>query len=262
MFAPRNITVHFWPLFLKDTLRNGSNPEGSSMRLRLLIVLTAALALGQQAKADSIYSYALGLSLQNTCLPGSEVSINAFLLNTGSAAITFAPNFPGGLPSAQGGSVPFLSFNDGDSQWSILNNGFSSPNFFAQFGGVTVDPGQVFQFTFGTFEAPQNQPLGASAIPQLNFGIDFTDSIEGNLLGICPGDCGFNNTAHPIFTLGNTSSNTDLTYFQGTTIDRSPVSVPEPSTWQLTIVALTTTAGFFLYQNKKRSRVSATSIFQ
>jgi hypothetical protein len=210
------------------------------MRLRLLGVLIVALSLGQLAKADS-FSYSLGVSLQNTCLPGSVVSIDAFLMNTGSAPIVFAPSFPGGTPSAQGGSVPFAAV-DGEGQWSILSSGFSYSNFYSQFAGVTVDPGHVFEFSYGTFQAPTNQAMGTSATPELNFGIEFTDMIEGNLLGICPQECGFNNTPHPTFTLGNATSSSDLTFFQGTVVDRSPVSVPEPPQWEFLTLTLATLA--------------------
>ena len=220
------------------------------MQSRWLGVLIVALSLGQLAKADS-FSYSLGVSLQNTCLPGSAVSINAFLMNTGSAPIVFAPSFPGGTPSAQGGSVPFASIN-GDGQWSVLSSGLSLSNFYSQFAGVTIDPGHVFEFSYGTFQAPTNQALGTSATPGLNFGIDFTDLIEGNLLGICPQACGYNNTPRPTFTLGNSSSSTDLTYFQGNVVDRSPVSVPEPPLSELAGMTFTALALGICSRQRKR----------
>ena len=216
------------------------------MRTPLLVVMTVALALalGQQARADSGYGYSLGVSLENTVTSSSLVTIDAVLLNTGSQAIVFAPSFPGGTPSAQGGSVPFAGIGAG-GQWSVLNNGFSFGNFAGQFAGVTVAPGASFQFSFGTFQAPSNQPLGSSAVSQLNFGIDFTDTITGNLLVGCRGTCTYNNAPNVTFTLGNTPSSSSTTFFQGLVVDSTPVPVPEPAAWEFLGVAAITLAGCF-----------------
>ncbi len=201
------------------------------MRLRLLAVLTVALAMGPSARADA-YGYSLGVSLQNTVVPGSLVSINAVLLNTGSLPIVFAPSFPGGTPSVQGGSVPNAGVT-ADGQWSILSNGFSFGNFDGQFAGVTVNPGQAFQFTVGTFQAPTNQPLGTSATPQINLQINFTDTIEGSLLAICPSACTYDNAPNPSYTLGDVASSSGMTFFQAVVVGNTPVPVPEPSSWEL-----------------------------
>jgi hypothetical protein len=202
------------------------------MRLRLLVALTLALGLGQQVRADSVFGYSLGVSLQNTVVPGSLVTMDAILLNTGTLPIVFAPSFPGGTPSAQGGSVPFGAVS-ADGQWSILGNGFAFGNFAGQFAGVIVAPGAEFQFSIGTFQAPANQPLGTSAMPQINFGIDFTDTIEGNLSAVCPGACTYNNPADPSFTLGAAPGSSGITFFQGVVVDNTPVPVPEPAAWEL-----------------------------
>ncbi|HEY6184915.1 MAG TPA: hypothetical protein VIW67_21915 [Terriglobales bacterium] len=220
------------------------------MQSRLLGVLIVLLSLGQLAKADS-FGFSLGVSLQNTCMPGSVVSIDAVLMNTGSAPIVFAPK------GSHSGSVPFASV-DGEGQWSILGSGFSYSDFNSQFAGVTVDPGHTFQFSYGTFKAPMNQPLGASATPQLNFGIDFTDLIKGNLLGICPEACGFNNTPHPTFTLGNSSSTSDPTFFQGYVVDRNPVSVPEPFPWEFVYMTFAALGMALLYRYNYRPRLALT----
>src|ERR1051326_9484414 len=100
------------------------------MQSRLLGVLIVLLSLGQLAKADS-FGFSLGVSLQNTCMPGSVVSIDAVLMNTGSTPIVFAPK------GGHSGSVPFASV-DGEGQWSILGSGFSYSDFNSQFAGVTV----------------------------------------------------------------------------------------------------------------------------
>jgi hypothetical protein len=199
-----------------------------ALTLGLAILLLAANPV---AKADGVYGYAFGISLQNTVVPGSDVTIEAVLLNTGSLPIVFAPSFPGGLPSVQGGSLPFASVGS-NGQWSVLSNGGFFGDFSQQFAGVTVAPGQSFQFTFGGFEAPTNQALGTSAMPQPNFGIEFTDTIEGNLLALChPGGCNFDNTPNATYTLGNSSSSSPITFFQGLVVDTGTgriVTAPEP----------------------------------
>jgi hypothetical protein len=210
------------------------------MRIYQLVALAFMLGLVQHAKADLLYGYSLGVSLENTIVPGASVSIDALLLNSGSLPIVFASVFTGGPPSVQGGSVPFEEVN-AEGQWSILDNGFSSGDFLGQFAGVTVAPGHTFPFIVGTFTAPQNQPLGTSATPQINFGIDFTDTIVGNLLGICPGACNYDNAPHPSFTLGDAPFTSDPTFFQGVVVDVT--QVPEPTAWVLLGTAIVI-AGF------------------
>jgi hypothetical protein len=202
------------------------------MRFRVLLLLAATLAFGQWAKADASYDYSLGVSLQNTVAPGSLVSINAVLLNTGTATIIFAPAFTSGTPSAQGGSVPSGGAGEG-GQWNILADGFSFN--LGQFAGVTIAPGQGFAFTFGTFQAPTNQPTGSTATLGVNLAIDFTDTITGNLEAVCPGACTFQNSPTLDFTLGNTASSSSMTYFQATVPPIVPtvVQVPEPASWEL-----------------------------
>jgi hypothetical protein len=212
------------------------------MRFRLLVLLAVALALGQRAKADASYDYSLGVSLQNTVVPGSLVSINAVLQNTGTATIVFAPSFTSGTPSAQGGSLPFGGAGTG-GQWNILGDGFTFN--FGQFAGVTVAPGQAFDFAFGTFQAPTNQAMGTSATLEINLGIDFTDTITGNLDPVCPGACTFENSPTLDFTLGNNASSSKINYFQAAVPPIVPVvvQVAEPASWELLGFAAVAMAG-------------------
>src|SRR6266496_333442 len=188
------------------------------MWMRFFGIILLVSVLGQPAKADPVYAYSLGVSLQNVCVPGSVVSVDGVLLNTGSAAIVFGP----------GAGSPFAGVS-GDGQWNVLSNEFSFGDFFGQFQGISIAPGQGFQFSFGTFHAPLTQPMGTSATPGVNLGIDFTSMIEGNLLGICPGACNYDNQPTITFTLGNSASSSDPTFFQAVVVDHTPVSVPEPS---------------------------------
>jgi hypothetical protein len=95
----------------------------------------------------------------------------------------------------------------------------------------------------GTFQAPTNQPLGTSATSNINFGIDFTDTITGNLLAVCPGACTFNNAPQLSFTLGNAASSSNITFFQGVVVDKTPTPVPEPTSWELLGIAAIAMAG-------------------
>lgn len=221
------------------------------MKLRVLVLLIIAFAFAQSAKADSGYSYALGVSMQNTVVPGSQVTIDGFLLNTGTNAIHFASNF-GGTPSQAGGSEAGAGVS-ADGQWSILSNGFSMGNFNSQFAGVTVNPGQDFQFTLGTFTAPTSQPMGTSATPQINLVIDFTDSITGDLLENCKSTCSFDDAPMPSFTLGNHGSSSGVTFFQGDVVDSS-VSMPESSSYSMLLMTMILTA-FVAYLSRKRLAV-------
>jgi hypothetical protein len=202
------------------------------MRLHTLLFFAAMLWMGKHARADLLYDYSLGVSLENTVVPGSLVSITAVLLNSGSLPIVFAPSFPGGPPSVQGGSVPFAGIGSSGGEWNVLASGFSFGDFFGQFARVTVAPGNTFQFTVGTFIAPTNTPMGSSARAKLNFGIDFTDTIVGNLESICPGACDYDNGPTLTFTIGSAPSQSDLTFFKGIVVDEANL-VPEPPAWIL-----------------------------
>jgi hypothetical protein len=214
------------------------------MKHGILAVVIVSVSLTflspNNATASPMYGYSFGVSLQNTVVPGSVVSISAGLKNTGDTSIVFPPSFPGGMPSVQGGSTPFAGTNS-SGDWSILSNGFTFgpsfgiQDFFVQFENIIINPGDVFSFVFGTFIAPTDQPLGSSADPGLNFGISFTDTIIGNLLGIS-NHYSFNNSPRPFFTLGNQGFTSDLTFFQGLVVDTTtgqiisgPAPIPEPT---------------------------------
>jgi hypothetical protein len=100
---------------------------------------------------------------------------------------------------------------------------------------VTIAPGKAYNFAFGTFQAPTDQPMGTSATLEINLGIDFTDTITGNLDPVCPGACTFQNAPTLDFTLGNKASSSNITYFQAAVPPIVPavVQVPEPASWEL-----------------------------
>jgi hypothetical protein len=82
-----------------------------------------------------------------------------------------------------------------------------------------------------------NDPLGSSATAQLNFGIDFTDTIVGNLLALA--GLPFDNAPVVRFRLGESPAVSDMTFFAGLVVDTTtgqiisgpPFPLPEPSSF-------------------------------
>jgi hypothetical protein len=185
------------------------------------LALVVLYCCASPAPAGPLYGYALGVSLDNQVVPGSVVTITAVLRNTGDSAITFAPSFPGGPPSAQGGSLPFGNVGVapfGGTGWPVGND------FLSQFAGATVAPGGELAFTPGVFRVPADIPLGTTANVGVNLGIDFTDAVEGNLVGMSGPlfDYGsFNNAPVLAFTAAGAPSASPLTFFDGLVVDTS-----------------------------------------
>jgi hypothetical protein len=226
----------------------GNGKERNTMNRRFVraTVLLAVLALLSldRAHATPVYGYAFGVSLVNIVVPGSVVSIEAGLMNTGDTPIVFPSSITGGPPSVQGGSVPFAGAGWG-GQWNIGANNFSFgptfgvDDFFDQFEGAVVYPGDVFHFVFGTFLAPIDESLCSVATASFNFGIDFTDTVLGNLLYGAHGVYTFDNTPTVAFMLGGIGITSHLTFFEGQVVDTTTgrifsgpatTPVPEPST--------------------------------
>ncbi|MDO9102556.1 MAG: hypothetical protein Q7J20_05655 [Candidatus Nitrotoga sp.] len=213
--------------------------------------------------AAPIYGYSLGVSLENVVVPDSIVSINAGLANTGNTPIFFPSTISGGPPSVQGGSVPFAGAN-ASGDWSILANDFTSgptfgiEDFFDQFEGVVVNPGEVFGFVFGSFRAPSDQPLGSSATPSFNFGINFTDNVIGNLLGIS--GTGFNygafdNAPTVVYALGVAAVTSELSFYEGLVVNTTTgevVSGPKTSTILEPSILLLLTGGLMGFHLTRR----------
>jgi hypothetical protein len=236
----------------------------------LTLSILAFLSLSR-VHAAPIYGYSLGVSLENVVVPNSIVSINAGLANTGNTPIFFPSTISSGRPSVQGGSVPFGGGGTSSGDWSILANDFTSgpifgiENFFDQFEGV-VNPGEVFGFVIGTFRAPSDQPLGSSATPRFNFGIDFTDNVAGNLLGISRYGVfnygAFNNAPTAVYTLGVAAVTSELSFFEGLVVNTTTgevisgpatSTIPEPST------LLLLSGGLMGFHLTRRSRGRAAS---
>ncbi|RZL00715.1 MAG: hypothetical protein EOP36_14590 [Rubrivivax sp.] len=208
----------------------------SSIKRALLLLLWAWAG---HASAAPIYGYALGVSLHQLVVPGQLVNIHAQLMNTGSTPIAFPAQITNGPPSVQGGSTPFGGANAG-GQWDILAQGFQfgpsgDVNFFRQFNGVVINPGETFNLVFGHFRAPLGEALGTSATPSIDLGLNFTDSIVGVL---DMGEFGFHNTPVLKFTLATAPSVSKVSFFEGLVFDQvsgqiihkpSAPAIPEPS---------------------------------
>jgi hypothetical protein len=184
------------------------------------------LSLVPYTYADN-YTYQFGIATNYQVLPGADITVPAVLTNTGTLPIVFAPvldplnnpNWP--RPSQLGGDVPGYTFGDvGD--WIVGDTYSSWPNveaFFAQFSGVTLDPGQSLDFNF--LFAVADLPVGSSASAScMNFWIYFTDNLEGNLAS-CP-------TLQ--FTIGTAAESSAMLYYDGSSANPVPSSqTPEPS---------------------------------
>lgn len=207
--------------------------------------------------AVAVPAYSFGASLDNTVVPGSIVSIEAAIRNTGTDPIVFPFTFSGGLPSAQGGSLPFgggLGFQGGD--WQPVN---FTQDFFGPFEGVTIAPGATFEYLYGTFEVPAGLAPGASVLEGIGIGIDFTDTIIGNLFLVA--GIPFDNFPILRFTIGETASKSPLSFFDALVVDRSsgqilsgppgfPAPVPAPSTASLLASGLAALGGIAWRQHR------------
>ena len=223
------------------------------MRRATTWIYLAALtvcAAPQAAFAGPVYAFAFGIPLENVVVPGSLVSIEAGLKNLGDAPIVFQSQ-----PSQPPIPRVFAGFSLGDGEWDPITTLEWGPSrsqdlFFAQFRGVTINPGETFTFVLASFIAPNNPP-GSTARPNISFGVDYSNTIGGSLLASASDHrLLFDNTAHPVYTLGTTASTSGVTFFQGLVIDSStneiisgPAStVPEASTTSLLLCGMTALA--------------------
>ena len=128
-----------------------------------------------------VIGFELGISVDNAVAPGSVYAIPAAIKNTGDAPIAFAQNLSDSVgqevpPSVQGGAVPAITLGWPTGAWSI--NQFA-PVSRKKFAGLTLAPGEVFKFNFGSFTVPK-APMGSTSISSIvDLSIRFTDTITG-----------------------------------------------------------------------------------
>jgi hypothetical protein len=133
-----------------------------------------------------VIAFDFGISLENAVKPGARYRIPAAIRNTGQVPIEFAKNLTDDvgqetLPSVQGGAVPAITFCWPTSTWSIES---FEPVSRTKFAGVVIQPGEVFEFDFGTMAVPY-RPVGRVARSDVvDFSIQFTDTVRGSLLNI------------------------------------------------------------------------------
>ena len=128
-----------------------------------------------------VIGFELGISVDDAVAPGSVYAIPAAIKNTGDAPIAFAQNLSDSVgqevpPSVQGGAVPAITLGWPTGAWSI--NQFA-PVSRKKFAGLTLAPGEVFKFNFGSFTVPK-APMGSTSISSIvDLSIRFTDTITG-----------------------------------------------------------------------------------
>jgi hypothetical protein len=171
--------------------------------LLLFLVIVTLCSISPSIVSAATYDFSVGMSTEYTVLPGSLVTINMNLVNTGDKSIVFGPDYSNSLtsPSDLGGAFMSGGFsNAGD--WTLSSNNFyfgptsSNPtfpqtvyDFKNQFANLTLDPGETFSFTFGNFVAPSNQPLGSDGMAKgLYFELWFSDTLYGGI-NLCRTGC-------------------------------------------------------------------------
>jgi hypothetical protein len=131
-----------------------------------------------------IIAFEFGISVDNAVAPGSVFAIPAAIKNTGDIPIVFAQNLNDRVgqevpPSVQGGAVPAITFSWPIGRWSIDRFAAVSRT---KFAGVTLAPGEVFKFIFGSFKVPK-APMGSTSCSSVvDLSIRLTDTIIGQLL--------------------------------------------------------------------------------
>jgi hypothetical protein len=180
-----------------------------------------------QAQATPTYAYEVGFNLNNVVAPGSSVPVMGTLRNVGSLPIEFAPVIISGFPSITGGSVPFGSSGAGMAFESLGTFTFTE-EFFSQFNGVVIAPGNSFDFLFGIVDIRAEAVIGISGHLGAYLGINFTDDILGNMNGVDSGGPpfprvdGFSSHGPQIrFTVGNNAASDNLCFTQGIVVERS-----------------------------------------
>jgi hypothetical protein len=170
-----------------------------------------------------VIAFDFGISLENAVKPGARYRIPAAIRNTGQVPIEFAKNLTDDvgqetLPSVQGGAVPAVTFCWPTGTWSIES---FEPVSRTKFAGVVIQPGEVFEFDFGTMAVPY-RPVGRVARSAVvDFSIQFTDTVRGSLLNM--GGTGFRfptNLNKPLlFRISRESASSRLTFCPARVID-------------------------------------------
>jgi hypothetical protein len=154
---------------------------------------------------------------QDTAVPAAITNLGATALQFGCARVPCGGlDFGAGVAAAQGEGLNALNFFFGPTR----DFGFS---FFDQFVGLTLAPGQRFEFTFGTIEFdpsnPVGNPFGTALHPTFDFRIDGDFASVNSVVAIGP-----------------------ETTFASFIFSESPLGpVPEPATlvfWGMSLVGL------------------------
>jgi hypothetical protein len=156
----------------------------------------------QREVTRPIIGFEFGIPVENAVRAGALYPIPAAIRNTGDIPIIFAKNLTDDVgqevpPSVQGGAVPAITFCWPTGAWTI--RGFEAVSR-TRFAGVVIQPGDLFEFTFGIMQVP-NAPIGSvSRTAVVSFSIWFTDTVTGGLLNISGKDFRFpTNVNKPMF---------------------------------------------------------------
>jgi hypothetical protein len=210
---------------------NDESQNRQSSQVRILALPKGAAQLAPRSDpifkrrqaARSIIAFEFGISVDNAVVPGALYTIPAGIRNTGDIPIVFAKGLSDDVgqevpPSVQGGAVPAITLGWPTGEWQIVNFEAVSRT---QFAGVVIAPGNVFEFDFGSFSAP-NAPLGSTSRSSVvDFSIRFTDTITGQLLNASSAEFHFPTNVNQtlMFRIATKSVSSELSFNPARVID-------------------------------------------
>jgi hypothetical protein len=237
--------------FASTDARTENDPSTNfqSSQMRILAVpknerqpVPQTTAIFKQPRAGrEIIAFEFGIAADIFVVPKSLCTIPAAVRNVGDVPIIFAKTLADEVgqetpPSLQGGAVPAIEFRYPEGSWTINNFTAGSRS---QFAGIVIAPGDLFEFDFGSFKAP-NAPMGSITLCRLvDLPIRLTDSITATLLSIRGREFNFPTNVNPAirFRISRKSLRSQLSFYPARVIDTAtgelisgPVDGAEPPT--------------------------------
>jgi hypothetical protein len=211
-------------------------------------ILAALSLLAVPVIGHCVPTFEFGVSTSYTVLPGSRVDVTAYLHNTGDDTL-FMPSVSAGVARGVG------------NEWQIIESWSWAP-IHTQFDQLTLHPGNLFEFSFGSFAAP-DLPIGTVSTADLSFQFQYGDIFAGT---VADGTNlpGYSQSINLTAAIGESAGASRTEFFLLCTVDRSSgtplsgppgcvdsVSVPEPGTMPLLSLAL---GGFLISWRRAHRR--------
>lgn len=176
-----------------------------------------------EASGQPSFGFEFGIALDHAVLADKPYTIRAAVRNTGERPVSFAKDLCDGIgqevrPSVQGGAVPAITFVPPTGDWTMTHFNAGSRS---QFAGIVLNPGEVFEFDFGSLGVP-NAAVGASSRCQvIDLRITITDAITGTLLNIKGANFNFptNVNQMPRFTVSEKAAQSELIFYPARVVE-------------------------------------------